>query len=225
MPKKNNGDPPASILDRALLDAAYQGEVARVRELLSAGANVATEVNRASVLACAARSRFSNVETLRVLLDHGASVLPSEGQIDPLLCACHQSDDDRIRLLVERGADVNAQDLTLRGCTPLQELVRWGNVETVDLLIRTGANVHARNRYNGSTALHVAAFNGRLDVVQLLVAHGARIDEVDNRGENPSDWVVAHLDASARYYETHPDQAQGHLETLAWLIQQLENRK
>ncbi len=120
MSAANNDCESDSKADRALLDAADQGDAIRVRQLLDAGANVAG----ASVLASAARSRFSNAQTVGILLEYGANVLPSEGQRDPLLLACHQSDDERIQLIIEHGADVNAEDHTPRGCTPLQELVR-----------------------------------------------------------------------------------------------------
>nr|GLL17871.1 ankyrin repeat domain-containing protein 65-like [Ipomoea trifida] len=41
-----------------------------------------------------------------------------------------------------------------------------------------GANVNGRDQ-SGWTALHRAAFKGRIECVQVLVSHGAEVDAVD----------------------------------------------
>jgi ankyrin repeat protein len=55
-----------------------------------------------------------------------------------------------------------------------------GSAETVESLIRAGASVHVRDRHevavdqtHGYTPLHAAAFRGNLDVVRVLLRHGA----------------------------------------------------
>jgi ankyrin repeat protein len=46
----------------------------------------------------------------------------------------------------------------------------------VDLLLANGAEVNAKND-RGFTALHVAAYFNHLEVVALLVAKGARVND------------------------------------------------
>ena len=55
------------------------------------------------------------------------------------------------------------------------------------MIVGAGAAVNATNRY-GSTALHRAAFWGRLSVVRYLVEeHGLDVDARDVRGDTPRD--------------------------------------
>src|SRR5512132_559093 len=56
-----------------------------------------------------------------------------------------------------------------------EQAVTSGDVEAVRQLIRSGANVDARNRH-GQTALMVAAQRGHREVVETLVASGADLD-------------------------------------------------
>ncbi|HEY3068283.1 MAG TPA: ankyrin repeat domain-containing protein [Methylomirabilota bacterium] len=56
-----------------------------------------------------------------------------------------------------------------------EQAVTAGDVEAVRRLIRSGANVNARNRH-GQTALMVAAHRGDRGMVEELVASGADLD-------------------------------------------------
>ncbi|HUI96489.1 MAG TPA: ankyrin repeat domain-containing protein [Xanthobacteraceae bacterium] len=51
-----------------------------------------------------------------------------------------------------------------------------GHLDCVNLLLRPGADVNARDRNDNATALHWAAQEGHLDVVERLLAAGADID-------------------------------------------------
>ena len=53
-----------------------------------------------------------------------------------------------IHALIEQRADVNAREAD--GTTPLHWAARAGDLQTVDLLIRAGAEVNAVNRYGMS---------------------------------------------------------------------------
>jgi len=75
-------------------------------------------------------------------------------------------DVEKVRLLVDRGADVNAT--TDFGRTPLMlAAAQLGSADTVKLLFERGASVN-------STALALAAGRGDAAVVRLLLAAGAR---------------------------------------------------
>ena len=61
---------------------------------------------------------------------------------------------------------------------------RGGSVARVRELIEQGADVNVRN-YKGQSALHCAAKAGFVDIVEVLLDHGARVDAEDDAGETP----------------------------------------
>jgi ankyrin repeat protein len=77
-----------------------------------------------------------------------------------------------VRLLLERGADVNARERE-KGATPLHLAASWGRSEVVLVLLEHGADVNARN-HAGQTPLAVALENNQEEAAALLRARGAR---------------------------------------------------
>ena len=57
-------------------------------------------------------------------------------------------------------------------------------VHVAQLLLDRGVDVNIR-RKDYRTPLHVASYYGKLEIVQLLLANGAKVDGVDNIGETP----------------------------------------
>lgn len=81
---------------------------------------------------------------------------------------------DCLKLLVERGGDVNKGDISC--CTPLHLAARNGHLLCVEFLCRNGANVQAKSA-KGNTPKkmaklnfhnHVANYVGRLGKTQLV---------------------------------------------------------
>jgi len=85
-------------------------------------------------------------------------------------------------LLLERGADVNAEDKHL--ATPLHVAASTGHGEVARRLVRCGADVCKEDRWQ-ATPLHKAADNGRLEVVELLLQNGAEVCASDVWGQTP----------------------------------------
>jgi hypothetical protein len=75
-----------------------------------------------------------------------------------------------VKVLLEAGADVNAQDNS--GFTPLQFATQHGNLESVNLMIDAGADVNRENR-GGYTALLHACWHGQGKVAKRLLDAGA----------------------------------------------------
>ena len=79
-----------------------------------------------------------------------------------------------VQLLLDNGADVNADD---DGVTALWNASAAGHFEIVQLLLDNGANVNANgDRYNCITALIAASKEGHLEIVQLLLDNGADVN-------------------------------------------------
>lgn len=93
-----------------------------------------------------------------------------------LMAAAKDGDNDRIKALIEQGADVNRPNRN--GGTPIMYAALSGNPETVALLIENDARVDAVAK-NGWTALMIASVKGFPEVARLLLEHGAQA----NRGD------------------------------------------
>jgi ankyrin repeat protein len=126
------------------------------------------------------------VASLTLLLDNGLSAnhkFRVDGS-DLLRTLCRLDDSARLvplaRLLIERGADIEAKDATYSN-TVLHTAVHHNGHEIAALLMAHGANVNATNT-SGHTPLHTT---DHCDIAKLLVAHGADVNAVDTHGLTP----------------------------------------
>ena len=87
--------------------------------------------------------------------------------------AAQQGHTDVVELLLENGADINAQ--TRDGYTPLTMACRGCHWDTARVLIDNGAGVNIETG-NGYTALIFASSEGRLEIVEALIAKGANVN-------------------------------------------------
>jgi ankyrin repeat protein len=65
---------------------------------------------------------------------------------------------------------------------PFREISNRKPTDAVTLLLQAGANPNATSS-EGDTALHLAAFDGKLDLVRALAAGGANLDAKDKAGK------------------------------------------
>lgn len=63
----------------------------------------------------------------------------------------------------------------------LMYLANEGDIDGINKMLDSGTNVDYRD-IDGRTALHVAACQGRTDVVELLLSRGAKVDTKDRWG-------------------------------------------
>jgi len=126
--------------------------------------------------------RENNLAQLKGLLEQKTNVnLEDRRGITPLMYAAEIGSLDAMRLLIDRGADVNAQNDF--GSTALMWSV--ADPAKVRLLLDHGANVNLLAR-SGRTALIIAGFtNPSAEVVRLLLAKGAKVDVMDTRHVTP----------------------------------------
>ncbi len=141
--------------------------------------------------------------------DRGADMMLTIGAT-PLLRAAKAGDVEAVRLLLAHGADPNLPNI--QGVTPVMAAAGLGSneidtrgrfktqpelVACIDLLVKAGADVNARD-HNGSTALHGAALFGYDDVIRNLVAHNADINAKDNKGMTPLDSAMGRAGGHGR---------------------------
>ena len=124
-----------------------------------------------------------------LLLECGARVnTRREANFTPLHVACHFGKLEIVRLLLNHGADANAE--TVEGLKLLHQ-VSFGpyecqedGVRIAELLLKHGAEVDTRD-YDYATPLHLAFCHGKLEIVRLFLDHGAEVNAETENGEKP----------------------------------------
>ena len=94
--------------------------------------------------------------------------------------AARANQADMVRRLLERGADPNKANVW--GGPPLLYAARSSDTEVAKLLVEHGAQVNFQAQGFGRAALHEAAINGNLELVEFLLAHGADVTLQDGYG-------------------------------------------
>jgi bla regulator protein blaR1 len=138
-------------LDRALVEAADEGDLGGVRELLDQGADVNAAVDGdGSALIVAAREGY--LQLVRLLLDRGADVnLAVSGDGAPLIMAAREGHLAIVRLLLDRGAEIDL--IVPADENALIQASGSGQLAVVQLLVSRGANVNARAWADSSARL------------------------------------------------------------------------
>ncbi|MFT0820062.1 MULTISPECIES: ankyrin repeat domain-containing protein [Wolbachia] len=99
----------------------------------------------------------------------------------------YAADAKTVRLLVEKGVNVNAADV--EGYTALHLAVGEKRLETVRELIKSGADVNAEEYGNKCTPLHLACMVGEKEIVEELVEAGGEIEQEDKFGMTAMDYA------------------------------------
>ena len=97
-----------------------------------------------------------------------------------LLDAVRAGDQATVRMLIEGGTDVNADEAD--GTTPLHWAAYRSDLEIAELLVGAGAMAIAANRY-GVQPISLAAVAGNAAIIELLLAAGADPNTVQGEGE------------------------------------------
>jgi ankyrin repeat protein len=91
----------------------------------------------------------------------------------PLHCAAEEGHEATVKLLLEKGADIEAKDHDHQA--PLHCAAEAGHTAIVKLLLEKGADIEAEDHYH-QAPLHCAAEAGHEAIVKLLLEKGADIE-------------------------------------------------
>uniref|UniRef100_A0A0A9WC50 Ankyrin repeat and KH domain-containing protein 1 n=1 Tax=Lygus hesperus TaxID=30085 RepID=A0A0A9WC50_LYGHE len=185
-----------------LMLAAMNGHTAAVKLLLDMGSDINAQIetnrNTALTLACF-QGRH---EVVSLLLDRRANVEHrAKTGLTPLMEAASGGYVEVGRVLLDKGADVNAPPVPSSRDTALTIAADKGHCRFVELLLNRNAQVEVKNK-KGNSPLWLAANGGHLAVVELLYSANADIDSQDNR-------KVSCLMAAFR---------KGHVKVVKWMV-------
>lgn len=77
-------------------------------------------------------------------------------------------------------------------CGPIHDAARDGNLARVKALLKSNPALLKSRDDAGETPLHWAAFWGRVEVADFLIAKGAELHARDHAGRIPLDYAIAH---------------------------------
>jgi glutamate dehydrogenase len=135
----------------------------------------------------AIKNRFFIVA--QYLRSKGGIVANHDTDLVTALCrAASTNNVEKLKILIEEGADVNAGDYDHR--TALHLAASEGHYEAAEFLIKAGANVNVMDRW-GSTPLQDAITASHDRVAELLMKHGARIEKDTQKIKNDPAFLSA----------------------------------
>lgn len=167
----------------------------KIKEALKNGADVNkilfTRGDSSETPLTIAAYRGAGADIFTLLLDAGADVNHKiHGEYTALIRAAFYCPDvESIKVLVARGADLNAKDTeeenSVYGDDPLLSAAASKNegTEIMEYLYRSGISINTRDMY-GNTPLMVAINNKNIKKAVWLLEHGADPDTENNSGKN-----------------------------------------
>ena len=190
-----------------IFDVAYVGGEAMAIQLLKQDKSLALATNAMGLSVVDIAAGTGQVELLKRLLDSGASSERAGGfeSQTPLHLAATYNQTNTARLLIRRGAKVNADDRS--GFTPLHVATLRGSAEVAGILLKAKADPNQLMsepsgegmprmpmmggpdaiRFTQESALHLAAIMCQTNMIRLLLAAGASVNGEDGMGRTPLD--------------------------------------
>ena len=167
----------------ALMAACEGGRLELVKHLLNLGATV-NDVGGSFGTALRAACFYGNIDVIDTLIAYGADVnLTDECGTTALMAACGSKRLEAVRVMMEYKADLTAVDVY--GNTALTIACGHDATAMLELLLQCEVDVNVLVDIEGfrGTVLCYACYKGSVDIVRLLVNHGALVDATDSRGD------------------------------------------
>ena len=197
-------------MNREFIDAATQGDVAKVKEMLHADPSLAQSKDQNGLSVVLKATYYGQRDVVEALLDSGVELNVFEaaatGQIDrvraliqqdpalvnsyspdgfaPLSLAAFFGHAETVDVLLAAGAEVSAPSRETMKLTPLASALAAGHNQIARTLIEHGAQVNAKGDTD-VTPLHTAAARGNIEAATFLLEHGADINATTTDGKKP----------------------------------------
>jgi len=157
--------------DQLIGDVTRHGTLEDILPILGPDYDFAEDVDRIVIRA----AHYGNEVLVRQALDLGANAAKGDEHGFPLISACGCGRLSLVKLLLERGAQVNA--IGRYGDTAIQSAARNGQINELKLLIQAGATL--------DDAMYAAVDHLRIPMVKFLIELGAPLDKPGNLALTP----------------------------------------
>ncbi len=179
---------------KSIYKSIEKGNINEIKDYLNDTNNLDSDFQLQSILHYAIDNCQDNYfETIELLINSGIDINNHNSKFSetPLhrLCARSSPHMDLIMMLLEKGAKVNAVNLS--GKTPIFHCNFSYSVELLNLLIKYGADINIRDKY-GNTLLHddyINCFEERFEeFLKALLDFGFNINSKNSAGLTPLDF-------------------------------------
>lgn len=161
-----------------LTAALYQNKSEIVRLLVNNGASVNTKDGGGSVPFILAIGMDDN-DLAMELINKCASVNIYDSTSNALFTAIQKQKPDIVRLLIQKGADVNK--VGGFGIKPIYRAAEFNSLEIVKLLVENGADIQTAKE-NGWTPLIIAIQEKQYEIAKYLIEHGVNLTSTTKDG-------------------------------------------
>ena len=190
--KSTNGIPHSNGKN-PLFWAAENGHAEIVKLLLDAGAQYDVTLDRTKLQPVHVAAQNGYADVIRILLEKDRTLVQqlTDREETPLSLAAENGYQEIVEYLLSFNPNVNTTtcwrpNYADYGKTSLMLAAQNGHHEVVLLLLQAGANPNATFGVDRRTAIHLAAINGHLRTLKVLLEHHPEtLEQADKHGETP----------------------------------------
>ena len=160
--------------EEEFLSCAELGDCSRLQMCIDNHVYINCKDPEGGSTALHAASGWGHMACVQLLLSKGANVLASDKERQTALHAAAKSNHvSLVHLLLDKEANINAVDVL--GRTPLYYACKHGHTPTVAALIERKCDTTVPTKTRDDH-LHIAAQMGRVDICEMLLDNGARVE-------------------------------------------------
>ncbi|MFP3022378.1 MAG: ankyrin repeat domain-containing protein [Wolbachia sp.] len=149
-------------------------------------------------------ARNGHKEVVRFLMNNGADIRKNGAlKLTPLHIAVANVDRGMVNCIIKNDKNINKniEIVDVFGWTSVYWAATKNDISILEALLKCisehGADVNLEDNLIGRSPLHIAATNGNVEAVKLLIAHGAKVNYKDAWG-----WTPFHCAAAVGNIET-----------------------
>ena len=177
------------LLSQSIHEAAWKGDLDKVKMLLEGNPHLLNAKGPWGWTPMLRAVYFNHSDIVSFLLSKGAdpNLTTPDGE-SALHWAIKCGYPALAELFIKHNTDALKRDKW--GISPLQLAVENGYAEILEMLVAGGVKLKSEEIRSGRSLLHLAAINGHLSVVKILLEQKMALHDVDHYGMTPFHYAV-----------------------------------